>query len=333
MLIFATLHGNLSVELRYGGRLLTVQSALLYLRTMKKLMLSFMLFPLTMLGQCDMEILSFNPYTLDISIAVNSGVDCGSPTDSIGEFLLGVTTDPQLSDYPYSCFYDNGWALLIYPVSFPLVDINAPGAWLQSGDTVSFNVVDAFVAGSDASYCWQEAISDGFFEDQCWVLAITQINDSESWPYEDEGGFEYPDELLYNNIIQFSPFDPNCNTVDTGGGDTGGDGDTDNDGPPDLCEDPSLFIPNAFTPNGDRYNQAFYPVIASPAECWDFWEFQVYNRWGGLMFETDYPGQQWLGDVRGGKHYAPDGVYVWKLRARHRYGKAYEMQGHVTLIR
>lgn len=317
MLIFATLHGNLSVELRYGGRLLMMQSALLYLCAMRKLMLSFMLFPLTMLGQCDMEILSFNPYTLDISIAVNSGVNCGSPTDSIGEFLLGITTDPQLSDYPYSCFYDYGWALLIYPVSFPLVDINAPGAWLQSGDTVSFNVVDAFVAGSDASYCWQEAINDGFFEDQCWVLAVTQINDSQSWPYEDEGGFEYPDVSIGDNMIQFSPVNPDCNTY----------------GDPDVCEDPSVFIPNTFTPNGDGKNEAFYPVIASPADCWSFWEFEVYNRWGGLMFETNYPGQQWLGDVRGGDHYAPDGVYVWKLRARHRYGRSYEMQGHVTLVR
>ncbi len=273
--------------------------------------------PLTMLGQCDMEILSFNSYTMDISIAVNSGVNCGSPADSIGEFLLGITTEPQLSSYPYNCFYDYGWALLVYPVNFPLVNVNAPGAWLQSGDTISFNIVDAFIGGSDASECWEEAINDGFFEDQCWVLAITQINDSQSWPYEDEGGFEYPDVWPQDNMIQFSPINPDCNP----------------DGEPNVCEDPSIFISNSFTPNGDGRNESFYPVIASPAECWNFWEFQIYNRWGGLLFETNYPGQQWLGDVNGGNHYAPDGLYIWKLRARHRYGKAYEMQGHVSLFR
>ena len=93
---------------------------------MKNVLLSIMLLPLTLLGQCDMEILSFNPSSMDISIAVNSGINCGSPADSIGEFLLGITTDPQLEDYPYSCFYDNGWALLIYPINFPLVNVNSP---------------------------------------------------------------------------------------------------------------------------------------------------------------------------------------------------------------
>lgn len=273
-------------------------------------------------AQCDMEILNFNPETLDITIGVISGENCGSPTDSIGEFLLGITTEPQLDPNGFpSCFYDNGWALLVFPINFVLVDVNAPGAWLQSGDIIQFNIIDAFLGGSDASLCWQETINNGFFEDYCWQLAITQINDSYTFPYEDGGlgGFEYPDVTPENNIIGFSPFDPDCNTLETF--------------EPNPCLDPSLYIPNTFTPNGDGKNESFRPVIASPPECWLFWEFEIYNRWGNLIFESDYPGQQWLGDVNGGKHYASDGVYIWKLRATHRYGKGYEQQGHVTLFR
>lgn len=272
-------------------------------------------------AQCDMEIVNFNPETLDITITVNSGENCGSPTDSIGEFLLGLTTDPQLEDYPYPCFYDNGWALLVFPVNFVLVDINAPGAWLQSGDIISFNIIDAFVIGSDASLCWQEAINDGFFQNQCWVLAITQINDSYTFPYEDGGlgGFEYPDVVPENNIITFSPFNSECNSS--------------NEGNPDPCEDPSVWIANTFSPNGDGINDVFRPVIASSPDCWPLWEFTIYNRWGLVVFESDYPGQQWLGNVEGGVHYVSDGLYIWKLRARHRYGKTYELQGHVTLFR
>tara|TARA_Y100000114_G_scaffold157154_1_gene187509 strand:- start:8480 stop:9289 length:810 start_codon:yes stop_codon:yes gene_type:complete len=269
-----------------------------------------------------MEILSFDPSSMDISIAVNSGENCGSPTDSIGEFLLGLTTSPQLDDYPYPCFYDHGFALLIYPVSFPLVNINAPGPWLQSGDTVSFNVVDAFLGGSDASLCWQDAINDGFFEEQCWVISITQINDSHPWPYESGegvGGFEYPDVNLENNSVQFSPLNPLCNPVI--------------DGEPNPCEDPSVFIPNAFTPNGDGKNEAFGAVISSPPSCWWFWEFKVYNRWGNMIFESEYPGQRWIGDVYRGEYFAPDGVYVWHLKARHRYGEWYDLHGHVTMFR
>jgi gliding motility-associated-like protein len=289
-----------------------------------------------------MEILTFDPVSLDISMAIISGENCGSPTDSIGEFLLGITTDPVLdpNEFP-PCFYDNGWALLVLPVNFVLVDINAPGPWLQSGDTITFNIIDAFLGGSDASVCWQETINNGFFEDYCWILAITQINDSYTFPYESESGigqFDYPDVTPENNIVTFSPFDPNCNSlepVDTLSVDT-------LSFEFNLCSDPSLWLPNTFTPNNDGKNDSFRPVITSPSNCWDFWEFQVYNRWGTKVFESDIPGMPWRGDVTNGSlpfapyngtHYVPDGVYIWKLRARHRYGETYELYGHVTLFR
>ena len=293
---------------------------------MKKLITALtILFSFTGYAQCDMEIVSFNPETLDITIAVISGENCGSPTDSIGEFLLGITTEPQLDPNGFpSCFYDNGWALLVFPINFVLVDVNAPGAWLQSGDIIEFNIIDAFLGGSDASLCWQETINNGFFEDYCWKLAITQINDSHPFPYDSEtglGGFDYPDVTPENNIIGFSPFDPDCNTLTTG--------------EPNPCLDPSLYIPNTFTPNGDGKNESFRPVIASPAECWWFWEFKIYNRWGNLVFESNYPGQQWIGDSGRypQQHYVPDGVYVWHLKARHRYGKWYDRHGHVSIFR
>ena len=286
------------------------------------ILLSF-LFGNNLIGQCDMQILEFNPQTLDISIAVISGENCGSPTDSIGEFLLGITTDPPLDPDGFPpCFYDNGWALLVFPINFVLVDVNASGPWLQSGDVIQFNIIDAFVAGSDASLCWQETINNGFFEDYCWEFAITQINDSHPWPYESDtglGGFDYPDVTPDNNIVGFSPFNPDCNTFQTSD--------------PNPCLDPSLYVPNTFTPNGDGKNESFRPVITSPPECWLFWEFQIYNRWGNVIFESDYPGQPWTGNVDGGIHYVSDGVYVWKLRARHRYGKVYEEQGHITVFR
>lgn len=290
---------------------------------MKKIIIGLLvLIANTANSQCDMEIMSFDPETMDISIVVKSGVNCGSPTDSIGEFLLGITTEPQLDPAGFECFYDHGWGLLIFPVNFVLVDINAPGDWLVSGDTIHFNVIDAFIAGSDASLCWQENINNGFFSDYCWRLAITQINDSHPWPYEDGtgiGGFDYPDVNTEDNMVQFSPFDPYCNP--------------DYDGEPDPCENPSVFIPNTFTPNGDGKNEAFRPVIISPADCWWMWDLRIYNRWGGLVFQSDYPGQQWLGDVNNGQYFAADGVYVWHLRARHRYGETFDRHGHVTIFR
>jgi len=59
-----------------------------------------------------------------------------------------------------------------------------------------------------------------------------------------------------------------------------------------------LWLPNAFTPNGDGLNDAFGPVH----HCFTgffFYEFSVYNRWGQRIFDTDDPEKQWDGRWKG----------------------------------
>ena len=289
-----------------------------------------------------MEIVGFNPQTLTISIGVLDGTNCGSPTDSIGEFLLGLTTSPQLDEYPYPCFYADGWALLVLPVGFPLVDLNFEGQYLQTGDTITFNLIDAFAIGADASLCWQQAINDGIL-DECFILAITQINDSDDITGDSGlGGFVYPDVDISDNMIDFSTINPECGIPPPPvgeGEDNGGDNDGESQ---DECSDSSVWIPNTFTPNNDGKNDVFRVVTNCPAECWHMWEFIVFNRWGNKVFESNYPSEQWLGNMAtrmlpyspfSGNYYVPDGVYSWQLRARHRDGTAYQKQGHVSLFR
>ncbi len=69
----------------------------------------------------------------------------------------------------------------------------------------------------------------------------------------------------------------------------------------------SLYIPNAFTPNGDNDNDVFY-VYAN-----DITDFQLYifNRWGNLIFETNDLKKGWDGKVKGDK--SPDGVYTYRV--------------------
>jgi gliding motility-associated-like protein len=96
------------------------------------------------------------------------------------------------------------------------------------------------------------------------------------------------------------------------------------------CEDNSIFVPNTFTPNNDGINDTFYAV--TEAECWLTWELQIYNRWGGIVWETSLVNDFWQGQSRSGHWLVPDGVYVWKIRAT-QAGGATEITGKVTVFR
>jgi gliding motility-associated-like protein len=155
---------------------------------------------------CDMEILGFDPVTLEITLAVN-GAECGTEADSIGEFILGLTFDPPVpaEENPFDCFYQEGFSLLLFPLDFPFVNIGqGSDEIIQQGDTLSFNIIESQPFGFDASLCWQEAINSGAF-DECITIYIHQINDSDSY-YGDSGlgGFPYPDLIPENNTLTFS---------------------------------------------------------------------------------------------------------------------------------
>ena len=96
------------------------------------------------------------------------------------------------------------------------------------------------------------------------------------------------------------------------------------------CEDNSIFVPNTFTPNNDGINDTFYAV--TEAECWLTWDLQIYNRWGGIVWETSLVNDFWQGQSRSGHWLVPDGVYVWKIRAT-QTGGATEITGKVTVFR
>ena len=96
------------------------------------------------------------------------------------------------------------------------------------------------------------------------------------------------------------------------------------------CVDNSIFVPNTFTPNNDGINDTFYAV--TEAECWLTWDLQIYNRWGGIVWETSLVNDFWQGQSRSGHWLVPDGVYVWKIQATQE-GGATEITGKVTVFR
>ncbi len=94
-----------------------------------------------------------------------------------------------------------------------------------------------------------------------------------------------------------------------------------------LCGDPLIYVPNAFTPNGDGLNDVFYVRGFNIDEV----EMVVYNRWGQKVFETREVTKGWDGSFEG--EVAPPDVYGYYLRVSCISGGEYEQKGNVTVIR
>ncbi|MFT3885937.1 MAG: gliding motility-associated C-terminal domain-containing protein [Flavobacteriales bacterium] len=94
---------------------------------------------------------------------------------------------------------------------------------------------------------------------------------------------------------------------------------------------PFIFVPSAFTPNGDGTNDVFTPAVDGELMSYDL---MILDRWGLPVFHSTQPGQPWDGTLNGAR--LPDDVYVWRLRykALGSHGLQEErLLGSVTLLR
>jgi gliding motility-associated-like protein len=90
---------------------------------------------------------------------------------------------------------------------------------------------------------------------------------------------------------------------------------------------PQVLVPTAFTPNGDGKNDVLRPIALGMRLEY----FQVYNRWGELVFSTRTTGDGWDGRVGGQSQNT--GVFTWVVKAVDNDGKSFLQKGSVTLIR
>jgi gliding motility-associated-like protein len=89
-----------------------------------------------------------------------------------------------------------------------------------------------------------------------------------------------------------------------------------------------IYVPNAFTPNGDGRNEILRPTLMGVKEL-EY--FRVYNRWGQLMFETKTKRDGWDGRLNGSPQ--PTTVVVWEVQALGVDGKIYNQKGTSVLVR
>jgi len=93
------------------------------------------------------------------------------------------------------------------------------------------------------------------------------------------------------------------------------------------CDAANVFIPNAFTPNGDGINDVLRVRSAFPLD--DLY-FIVYDRWGQKVFETAVQEQGWDGSWK--NNAAAAGSYSYLLKASCN-DRIIEKKGNVTLSR
>jgi gliding motility-associated-like protein len=91
---------------------------------------------------------------------------------------------------------------------------------------------------------------------------------------------------------------------------------------------PQIFVPTAFTPNGDGKNDIIRPVAVGISKL-EY--FRIYNRWGQLVFSTSVNGQGWNGKIKGKDQ--TSNVYVWIVKGVDFTGKEIIAKGTVTLIK
>jgi len=80
----------------------------------------------------------------------------------------------------------------------------------------------------------------------------------------------------------------------------------------EIKENNILFIPNAFTPNGDGLNDGFGPVWTAP-EYIDNYKMIIVDNWGKILFETSDPNMLWNGKIGETDRVVPDGVYTYLI--------------------
>jgi gliding motility-associated-like protein len=95
--------------------------------------------------------------------------------------------------------------------------------------------------------------------------------------------------------------------------------------------DLQVFVPNAFTPNGDGTNDFFLPSIFGDFSP-DGFEMLIFNRWGEQIFSSKTIDIGWDGSYKG--KLVQEGVYIWKIRiSRLSSAEVKEFKGHVTILK
>lgn len=240
----------------------------------------------------------------DPALAANAQWDFGDGAtsdmmdDVVHTYLDGGTFDVTLTvTSPEGCT-----ATIDYPDLINVYD--APEAVFTFGPqpTDVFNTFISFVDASSADVIgWEWSFGTEA------ALGTSSVS-SPSLTFPDEEGGTYPVQLIVTN-------EDGCTATAID----------------EVVIHPNyaVQVPNAFTPDGDGVNEAWFPVISG--EDVERYALSVFDRWGHPVWSSTRPGEAW--DGRTGGERVMDGVYVWKLDTRDLVqGVRHQYFGHVTVL-
>jgi gliding motility-associated-like protein len=97
-----------------------------------------------------------------------------------------------------------------------------------------------------------------------------------------------------------------------------------------IVPDIVLYVPNAFTPDGDKFNET-WRVYIDGIDIYNF-DLFIYNRWGEIVWESHNPEAEWDGTYGGMP--VPEGAYIWTIKcADYTTDEKFEFKGHFTVLR
>ncbi|MBC7936087.1 MAG: PKD domain-containing protein [Rhizobacter sp.] len=95
-----------------------------------------------------------------------------------------------------------------------------------------------------------------------------------------------------------------------------------------IYKGPDIYVPGAFTPNGDGRNDILKPIAVGITQ---FDYFAVYNRYGQLVFKSSNSNAGWDGRIKGQEQ--STGNFVWMVSGVDFRGNKISKKGSVLLIR
>jgi gliding motility-associated-like protein len=94
-----------------------------------------------------------------------------------------------------------------------------------------------------------------------------------------------------------------------------------------ISQEHYIYVPNAFTPDGNKFNNVFYATTVNIKEL----NVKIFNRWGETLYESNEVRFIWDGTYNG--VIVKDDVYVYKIKYVTNEGEEDTLVGHIVLLK